>query len=273
MKKSTHYLAFLVLTLAAYVLSACGGALPAQPAAPSGPATGQKVQAAPVAFLGVVEAMNGDQWVVSGQTVAVDPKMLQDPAIKVGDKVRVEGTVGQDGRLVATRIEPAAPAFSVSALDATTSTPDPMSTPDSTATPDPTTDINEVIGVLEAISDTSITVNGQVYLLTPASEIKDLLAVGDLVKVHYQVAVDGSFVVVEVSLSDSMGNDNSNGNSNVNDQNSNGNTNDDDNNSNSNVNINDDDQSNSNDHSGNDNSNEDDDSNNGNSNGNSNEDD
>ncbi len=267
MKKSTHYLVFLVLTLAAYVLSACGGALPAQPAAPAGPATGQKVQAAPVAFLGVVEAMNGDQWVVSGQTVAVDPKTLQDPAIKVGDKVRVEGTVGQDGRLVATRIGPAAPAFSASAFDATTATPDPAITPASMA------DVNEVIGVLEAISDASITVNGQVYLLTSASEIKDLLAVGDLVKVHYQVAVDGSFVVVEVSLSDSMGNDNANGNSNVNDQNSNGNTNGDDSNSNSNVNINEDDQSNSNDHSGNDNSNEDDDSNNGNSNGNSNEDD
>ncbi|MGC8855761.1 MAG: DUF5666 domain-containing protein [Anaerolineae bacterium] len=266
MKKSTYYLVFLVLTLAAYVLSACGGALPAQSAAPAGPATGQKVQAAPVAFLGVVEAMNGDQWVISGQTVVVDPKMAPDPTIKVGDQVRVEGMVGQDGRLVATRIGPVAPAFSASALDAITSTPDPISTPQATATPDTTTAVNEVVGVLEAISDASITVNGQVYLLTPTSEIKDLLAVGDLVIVHYQVAADGSFEVVEVSLSDSMGNDNSNGNSNGNDQNSSGNTN-------SNVNINDDNQSNSNDHSGNDNTNEDDDSNDSNSNENSNEDD
>jgi len=262
MKRTNPYLVFLVLTVVAYVLSACGAGLPAQSVAPAGPAKGEKVQAAPVAFLGVVEAMNGNQWVVSGQTIAVDPKTLLSPSIKVGDKVRVEGTVGASGQVVVNRVEPAAPAFSAAAFDATTATPDPMSTPAATAIPGSTMVSNEVIGVLEAISDTSITVDGQVYLLTPASQINDLLAVGDLVKVHYQVAADGSFEVVEVSLSASMGNDNSNGNSNINDQDSNGNSNI--NGQDSNGNANDDDQSNSNDHSGGDDSN---DQSNGNSNG------
>src|SRR5690242_7981936 len=78
----------IVLTIATFVLSACGGA------ATSTPGVGSvKVQAMPVAFLGSVDSIAGDQWVISGTTVTVDPAVVRDGPFNVGDQVKVEGVV------------------------------------------------------------------------------------------------------------------------------------------------------------------------------------
>ncbi|NUQ83413.1 MAG: hypothetical protein HUU11_01755 [Anaerolineales bacterium] len=130
----------------------------------------------------------------------------------------------------------------------------------------------EFHGVVEAVTDTSITINGVTYTIADFTEFKDIVSVGDQVKIHVIVGADGALVIREIELSlggdDDNSNDNSNGNSNDNDDdddNSNGNSNDnddDDDNSNSNSNDNDDDNDNSNDNSNDDDDNGNDDNSN-----------
>lgn len=93
-----------VLVLVAYMLSACGGAL--QPAGESsGDQAALKVRAVEVAFTGVVEAMNGNEWTVNGQVLSVDPAVVRDGPFQVGDTIKVEGTVNADGSLSISRVE------------------------------------------------------------------------------------------------------------------------------------------------------------------------
>jgi uncharacterized membrane protein YgcG len=96
---------FIVLVLSTLVLSACGAAAPA-PATPTG---GGKVEAMPVAFVGNVDSMAGDQWVVSGTTVTVDPAVIRDGPFGVGDRVKVEGVINADGSFTVSRVELPAP--------------------------------------------------------------------------------------------------------------------------------------------------------------------
>jgi hypothetical protein len=91
----------IVFVLTAVLLSACGAMSAPDFSAPSG----GKVQAAPVAFVGVVESINGDQWVINGQAFTVDPAVLRDGPFAVGDNVKVEGTVNLDGSFTVSRVE------------------------------------------------------------------------------------------------------------------------------------------------------------------------
>jgi hypothetical protein len=112
--KNFRFLTF-VLTIATLVLSACGaGAATATPAAVS---IDQKVDAMPVAFVGIVDSITGDQWVISGTTVTVDASIVRDGPFDVGDRIKVEGLVNPDGSLTVSRVE--APA----AQDAATQPP------------------------------------------------------------------------------------------------------------------------------------------------------
>jgi hypothetical protein len=100
--KATRFLLF-VLTIATVLLSACSGAA-ATPT--SGGGTAQSV---PVAFLGTVESMAGDQWVINGQTVTVSADVVQDGPFGVGDQVKVEGAVNADGSFTVSRLESPTP--------------------------------------------------------------------------------------------------------------------------------------------------------------------
>jgi len=91
----------------------------------------------------------------------------------------------------------------------------------------------EFHGVVEALTTASINIDGVVYYFADFTEFKDLISVGDQVKIHIIVNADGTFTIREIELS-SGDDDNSNGNSNLN-------SNDDDSNDNSNGNSNDDD--------------------------------
>jgi len=143
----------------------------------------------------------------------------------------------------------------------------------------------EVVGTVEALSGSSITIDGFEYSLTSSTDFKDVVIVGDQVKAHIVINTDGTTIVTEIEKVDSLdpnsnSNDddqigNTNGNSNDDDQvgntNTNGNSNDDDQIGNTNGNSNDDDQvgnsnGNSNDNSGG-NSNDNEDNGGGNSNG------
>lgn len=100
--KNIRFLVF-ILTIGTLVLSACGGAA-ATPNAESG-----KAVAMPVAFVGTVDSVAGDQWVISGTTVTVDPAVVRDGPFQVGDQVKVEGTVNPDGSFTVSRVEAPAP--------------------------------------------------------------------------------------------------------------------------------------------------------------------
>jgi hypothetical protein len=104
MKKQFRFL-FIVAALVAMLVSACGGTLPAGTSAGS-----DKPLASLVEFTGVIEAMDGNQWTINGQTITVDPTVLRDGPYTVGDTVKVEAEVQADGSVVVTRVEaPALP--------------------------------------------------------------------------------------------------------------------------------------------------------------------
>lgn len=100
--KKLQFLLF-VSVLMSLVLSACG-APAATPAAAGG-----KVDAMPVAFIGVVDSITGDQWVINGQTVTVAASVVRDGPFQPGDSVKVEGVVNQDGSFTVSRVEVPSP--------------------------------------------------------------------------------------------------------------------------------------------------------------------
>ena len=96
-----------VLTIATLVLGACSAA-EVTPAAPKA-ATSAKAIAMPVTFIGIVDSMAGDQWVISGTTVTVDESIVRDGPFNVGDRVKVEGFANSDGTLTLSRVESPTP--------------------------------------------------------------------------------------------------------------------------------------------------------------------
>jgi len=229
-----------VILLGGLLLSACAGA-PASQTVPSSDSVGSDKAISEVVFTGAIESMNGDQWVINEQTVTVDPLVLRDGPFVIGDTVKVEAQVAEDGSVTAQRVEsPSAADMAESA----TSTPEAGSS----GTPVVFNDDGTVaVGAVEALTDTSITIGGQSYTLAQGAEIKGVIAVGTLVKLHFITNADGSLSIQDVEIADpiqvSNGNDN-NGNAddnsndaNVNDDNSNHNSNDNDANG---TNVNDD---------------------------------
>jgi len=240
MKNSNPFKIFSFLLSAAYFLSACGGTLPQSTTSEKAP----EVQANVVAFTGIVEAINGSQWTVSGQQVTVDPQTALAPNIKVGDRVKVDANVSGDGTVVALKVESPTKDDVISTPSADASnTPDPLGTsmPDASGTPDVSNPLdpavtqvagnneNEVFGIVEAITVDTITVNGLTYSLATFTEIEDAIAVGDQVKLHVILHVDGTLTIREIGKSIDSGDDNGNSND------SNDNTNDDDSDDNSNA--------------------------------------
>jgi uncharacterized membrane protein YgcG len=104
--KNIRFLTF-VLVLGTLLLSACGAAAATPTSAPA--AGNAKVQAMPVAFVGIIDSMAGDQWVISGTTVTVDASIVRDGPFNVGDQVKVEGHVSSDGSFTVSRVEAPAP--------------------------------------------------------------------------------------------------------------------------------------------------------------------
>jgi hypothetical protein len=250
MKIISRFKVLSFFLIAAYLLTACGGTLPSSTASAKGP----KVDASIVAFTGIVEAMNGTQWTVSGQTLTLDPQVSLDPNIGLGDRVKVEANVSADGSVVALKVESPANDDVVSTPSANAnSTPDPVgtpsvdvsSTPEASSTSDPSftqaagNAQNEILGAVEALTTDTITVNGVTYNLANLTEIKDIVALGDQVKLHVILNADGTFTVREIEKSAATTVDDHSSNSNGSDDGPNHDVND-DNSSTSNSNSSDD---------------------------------
>jgi len=105
--KNIRFITF-VLLLGTLLLSACGAGAATPTSAPEAAASA-KVEAMPVAFVGIVDSMAGDQWVISGTTVTVDASIVRDGPFNVGDRVKVEGLVNPDGSFTISRVESPTP--------------------------------------------------------------------------------------------------------------------------------------------------------------------
>lgn len=184
-----------VIVLAGILLSACAPA--ANSAAPVN-VGGDKVQP-DIIFTGAIESMNGNQWVVNGQTITVDGSILRDGLFSVGDTIKVEAQVAADGSITAQRVEtPSAK----DAVEMSTGAPGNVSTPAPTQAPKFDDKGNEAVGTVDAITDTSITIGGQTYNFAPGAEIKGTITAGAIVKLHFITNADGSLSVREVEIAD-----------------------------------------------------------------------
>jgi hypothetical protein len=104
MKTTNRFKVFSFFVLVAYLLSACAGA-PAATQAPTTSVGSGKPLAHPVTYVGLIEGIAGDQWTINGVTVTVDPAVVRDGPFNVGDQVKVEGVVNQDGSVTVSRVE------------------------------------------------------------------------------------------------------------------------------------------------------------------------
>jgi hypothetical protein len=95
---------FSIFLFVAYLLSACTGAPGAVPVADSSVGS-DKPLTHPVTYVGVIDGIAGDQWTINGVTVTVDPTVVRDGPFNVGDQVKVEGVVNQDGSVTVSRVE------------------------------------------------------------------------------------------------------------------------------------------------------------------------
>lgn len=186
---------------------------------------GGKVQP-DVIFTGAIESMNGNQWVVNGQTITVDPSVLRDGPFSVGDTVKVEASLAADGSVTAKRVEIPSAADSVgtstSAPQDSTSIADAVSTSAPTQAPKFDDKNSEAVGTVDAITGTSITIAGQTYTFAPGTEIKGNIAAGATVKLHFITNADGTLSVTEVEIADATKTeDNQSDSTNVSDDHSN----------------------------------------------------
>ena len=256
----------VVLILIGILLSACTAA-PSTAASAQDRGGGDTPLITEIVFTGVIEGLDDDRWVINGQTVQVDASVVQGGPFIAGDTVKVEALVGEDGSVVAQRVEsPSAVDLAQASATAASSVTGPLTFDDSGT---------QAFGTVEAITDTSITMGGQTFPFTPDAEIKGAIAAGMFVKVHFTVNADGSLSIREVEIADPtlVGDDNSNddnSNTNSNDDNSNDDNGSDDNGNDDNSNDdngNDDDSNDDNGGNSNDDDDDDDNSNDDNDNG------
>jgi hypothetical protein len=208
MKQSIRILA-AVLAVASMLISACGAVN-----APSNPAAA-KVHAAEIAFSGMIESINGNQWTIDGQTVSVDPSVVREGPFTVGDIVKVEGVVAKDCSVSVTSIEtPSSDDLEEDTDDVETAeaseTPEPAEMEEADETPVPADlegivfddEGEEAFGTVEAISEDSITIGEQTFSIANGAEFKDEILAGSFVKVHFMVNADGSLSITEIELAD-----------------------------------------------------------------------
>lgn len=213
--KKVSRIFLIVSVLAAMLLNACGATSAVNADSSVGAGKGK---ASPVEFTGVIDVINGNQWVVNGQTITVDPAVVKDGPFNVGDKVKVEADVQTDGSIVITRVEtPSAPV--AGSTDVPVATDASLSTPQAGSTPDPAAGIvfddsgNEAFGTVDGFDGTTIVIGGQSFTVANGAEIKDTIAAGDFVKVEFILNSDGTLSIREMQLWDpaAVGSGNSGG--------------------------------------------------------------
>ena len=215
---------FSALVILAYVLSACNGVSAGQSINNQ---QAQSGQAQDVVFTGTIESVNGNQWTVSGQTITVADGAAAG-AIAVGDNVKVEAHVAPDGSITAVHVEVSGADNANANSNNTQGDNSNSSNGNSNGNGNDNSNAaiqQEVSGVVAAITANSITINGVTYMITDSTEFKNIIAMGDQVKLHVIVNADGSLSIREIEKTMQTGVDNSNSNSNSNGSDDNSNLN------------------------------------------------
>ena len=131
-------------------------------------------------FVGVVESIDPESWVVSGVTFVITLQTEIKGPIIVGDRVKIEALVGTDGTRTALEIKLA----------------------DEKNDSDEKGSESEFSGIVESIGPDSWTVGGQVFAITPQTEIMGTIVVGDLVEIEVVVGTDGISTAHEIKLAE-----------------------------------------------------------------------
>lgn len=129
-------------------------------------------------FYGIVESMGSPNWMISGEAVQVDAATVVDAGVAVGSLVEVEGRL-VNGGLLASKIHL-----------------------EDDSDNDSMEKMNKVEfeGMIESISDGVYVIGGKTVHTDASTEIKGMLAVGDMVKVEAFLQTDGSYLAHEIEI-------------------------------------------------------------------------
>lgn len=96
-----HRILFIVFTLTTMLLSAC-----AAESFPLSDVDSEQNEVEPdLIVIGVIESMNGTEWIVNDRTLIVDPSVVHDGPHNVGEIITAEGNVQSDGRVLVSRVD------------------------------------------------------------------------------------------------------------------------------------------------------------------------
>ncbi len=172
---------------AALFLGACAGTPPAGLKLPPELATRVDLSTAanPVIELtGAIDAMAADFWTVGGKAVSIRPGTDIKGSFALGDNVKVQADIPEDGVLEAQEIDAADQGAG-----------DQGNHPGQKL---------EFKGTIDAMAADSWTVDGKVILITPDTKIDGTFNLGDAVKVHADIGVNGSLVAREIQPAKQM---------------------------------------------------------------------
>jgi hypothetical protein len=179
MSASRRFLQLTLVGLAALVLSACAGNIP------TGGLSVEDVEfdasTSEVEFVGPVEAIASISWTVGGVPVSITTATEIDSGLTIGDLAKVHAMVGADSNLAAREIKAVEAPSLATGVESSGSEV-------------------EFVGAVVSIGTDSWVVGDQTLALTPETEIKDAIVVGDMVKVHALTGTDGSFTAREIEL-------------------------------------------------------------------------
>jgi hypothetical protein len=130
-----------------------------------------------VEFRGIVEAIGGASWTISGRVVQVNASTVLRGDPRIGDLVEVRADRAPDGTLTATHIH----------------------TEDGEDDDD---DEREFRGIVESIGDTSWTIGGRVVRVNAKTMLLGNPRVGDFVEVHANRAADGTLTATRIETED-----------------------------------------------------------------------
>jgi hypothetical protein len=135
-------------------------------------------------FVGVVETIAPDAWVVSGMTFIINLQTEIYGMIIVGDQVKIEALVGPDGTTTAYEIKLAE---------------------DKSTSPKEGSEV-EFTGIVESIGPDSWTVGGQIFSITLQTKIIGTIIIGDLVRIEALIGTDGTTTAHMIRLAEEKSN-------------------------------------------------------------------
>lgn len=133
---------------------------------------------------GTLEAVNGDQWTIAGQTFLVTNQTEVKGTFAPGDQIKVHVLSPADGTPVLREVEPAG-------VD---------DDGDDSTQAELKREERELIGTLEMMDDDLWTINGQTFAVTTQTEVEGDFSIGDQVKIHFFNGEDGALTLREIEL-------------------------------------------------------------------------